>query len=361
MKIAIILGTRPEIIKMAPVIRACQNNKIDFIIVHTNQHYSENMDKIFFEELELPQPDYNLGIGSGKHGEMTGRMLIEIEKVLEKESPDVVLVQGDTNTVLAGALAASKMSIKVGHVEAGLRSYDRTMPEELNRIMADHISDFLFAPTKKQADIARSEHIDDNKIFIVGNTVVDAVYQGVKIAEKKSDALSRLQLARDDYILMTSHRPATVDHKENLSAVLEAVQEVAKRHNKRIIFPAHPRTSKMIETFGITLDDKMEIIEPVGYLDMLMLQKNSFLIITDSGGIQEEACILEKKAIVIRDNTERPEAVEVGGCALAGNNDTQHVIEVSNQLLARQVDWYNPFGDGTTGVQIVDICEKGGV
>ena len=355
MKVAIVLGTRPEIIKMAPVIRACIAKNVAFDIIHTNQHYSDNMDKIFFEELELPQPAYNLNIGSGKHGEMTGRMMIALEEVFEKEGYDVVLVQGDTNTVMAGALVASKMNIKVGHVEAGLRSYDRTMPEELNRIATDHISDYLFPPTEKQAGILRDEHIEEDKIFTVGNTVVDAVYEGVAIAERKSDILQRLGLNDESFILMTSHRPATVDNETNLRAVMSGVEGIAESFAKKVIFPAHPRTKKMIDEFGINLGENIEIIEPVGYLDMLMLQKKSFLIVTDSGGIQEESCILQKKAVVIRENTERPEAVDVGGCILAGNSDSEFIVQCANDLIGRSIDWYNPFGDGTTGSRIIDI------
>ena len=189
MKVLIILGTRPEIIKMTPVIRECRRQKLDFFILHTNQHYSKNLDKIFFEELELPQPKYNLRVGSGSHAEETGKMLIGIEKVLTKEGPDVVLVEGDTNTVLAGALAAVKLHIKVGHVEAGLRSYFRKMPEEINRILTDHCSDFLFAPTKKAREILLSEGISEKKIFVTGNTIVDTVYQNLKLARKKSRCL----------------------------------------------------------------------------------------------------------------------------------------------------------------------------
>lgn len=356
MKIGIILGTRPEIIKLSPIIRRCEEQGLDYFILHTNQHYSENMDKIFFEELELPTADHNLNIGSGSHGEMTGRMLVEIEKVFLKEKPTVILVQGDTNTVMAGAVVASKMGIKVGHVEAGLRSFDRTMPEEINRIITDHISDYLFTPTKKQHDIAASENIEESKIFTVGNTVVDAAYEGVDIAERKSKILQTLDIKPNGYLLMTSHRPATVDVKENLSAVMEAVEKIAEQHDKVVIFPIHPRTKKMLEMFEIELSERIKLIEPVGYLDMLTLMKNSFLIVTDSGGIQEESCILKKKTVVIRENTERPEAVEVGGCILAGNSDVEKIVALADELLGKDVEWYNPFGDGTTAKQIVDIC-----
>ncbi len=354
-KIGIILGTRPEIIKMSSIIRYCEENNVNYFIVHTNQHYSENMDKIFFDELGLPQPKYNLGIGSGTHGDMTGRMLIEMEKVFSKEKPDVILVQGDTNTVMAGALVASKMDIKVGHVEAGLRSYDRTMPEEINRVVADHISDYLFPPTKDQVNILKGEGIKGSKIFITGNTIVDAVYECSKIAEEKSDILKRNNIEKNGYILMTSHRPATVDNKKNLETVLSAVDELAKKHDKKIIFPIHPRTKKMIEDFEIEISERYIIIEPIGYLDMLVLQGNSFMIVTDSGGLQEESCILKKKCAVIRENTERPEAVDVGGCVLVGNSDGRKINDKIEELLERDVEWSNPFGDGTAGKEIVEL------
>jgi len=224
--------------------------------------------------------------------------------------------------------------------------------------MTDHISDYLFAPTDKQANIARTEGIEEDKIFTVGNTIVDAVHQGIEIAERKSDVMNRLDILVDDYVLMTSHRPATVDNKTNLSAVLEAVQEIASKYRKQVIFPAHPRTAKMIESFNIKLPENIKIIEPVGYLDMLMLQKNAFLIMTDSGGIQEEACILKKKAIVMRENTERPEAVEVGGCVLGGNSDTARLVTAADGLLDKDVDWYNPFGDGASGQKIIKIVQS---
>jgi len=357
-KIGIILGTRPEIIKMSSIIRYCKKNKFKYFIIHTNQHYSENMDAIFFKELDLPKPKYNLGIGSGQHGEMTGRMMIKMEEVLAKEKPDVVLVQGDTNTVMAGALVASKMDIKVGHVEAGLRSYDRTMPEEINRIVTDHASDFLFCPTKKQADILKKEGIEPKKIYITGNTVVDAVYECGKIADKKSMIFKNTRLSSEGFILMTSHRPATVDNKKNLQAVLKGAENIAKTYDKKIIFPIHPRTKKMIEKFKIKLSDKFVLIEPIGYLDMLKLQKESFLIITDSGGLQEESCILKKKCVVIRENTERPEAVEVGGCVLVGNSNADHIAKKADILVKKRVNWRNPFGDGKTGERAIKIVSK---
>ena len=214
MKISIVLGTRPEIIKMSPILRECENQTLGYFILHTGQHYSYNLDKIFFEDLELPLPKYNLDVGSGSHAEETGKMLIGIEKVLKEEKPDIVLVEGDTNTVLAGALAASKSHIKIGHVEAGLRSYDRTMPEEINRVIADHVSDYLFAPTEKARGNLLTEGIDKSKIFVTGNTIVDAVYQNLEIARGKVDILKKLNLNSEEYFLVTAHRQENVDVKE---------------------------------------------------------------------------------------------------------------------------------------------------
>ena len=354
MKIGIILGTRPEIIKLSSIIRCCKVNGLHYFIIHTNQHYSENMDAIFFKELELPKPKYNLEIGSGSHGEMTGRMMTKIEDVLIKEKPDAILVQGDTNTVMAGALVASKLGIKVGHVEAGLRSYDRTMPEEINRIVTDHISDFLFCPTKKQSEILLAEGIEKKKIFVTGNTVVDSVNECISLAKKKSKILDKYDLANSSFILMTAHRPATVDNKQNLKTVITAVGVIADKYSKKIVFPIHPRTKKMIEKFKIRLPKSFLLIEPVGYLDMLQLQNESFFILTDSGGLQEESCILRKKCVVIRENTERPEAIEAGGCILVGNSDVEEIFNKTQNLLKKKVNWRNPFGDGAAGKRILE-------
>ena len=358
MKIGIVLGTRPEIIKLSSIIRYCKKEKLKYFIVHTNQHYSENMDAIFFKELDLTKAKYNLEIGSGKHGEMTGKMMVKMEEVFEKERPDVVLVQGDTNTVLAGALVASKMGIKVGHVEAGLRSYDRTMPEEINRVVTDHVSDYLFCPTQKQATILLKEGIERKKVFVTGNTIVDAVLECSEIAEKKSRILDKNLLENEGFILMTSHRPATVDVKKNLQAVLQGIENIAREFDKKIIFPIHPRTKKMIEQFKIKLSERFSLIDPVGYLDMLQLQKDAFLIVTDSGGLQEESCILRKKCVVIRENTERPEAVEVGGCVLAGNVDSRKIFTKAEKLLKKKVTWRNPFGNGKSAEKIVSILSR---
>jgi len=357
-KIGIILGTRPEIIKLSSLIRFCKKNKINYFVIHSNQHYSENMDAIFFKDLELPKVKYNLNVGSGKHGEQTAKMLTKIEAILEKEKPSIIFVQGDTNTVLAGALAAAKMQIPVGHVEAGLRSYDRTMPEELNRLMVDHISDFLFCPTQKQKEILMAEQIPNKKIFIVGNTVVDAAFEGIKIAEKKVNILKKLEIEKDKYFLLTMHRPNNVDNKKTLTEILKALATIYQKYKLPIVFPIHPRTESKIQEFKLKLPQGILKIEPLGFLEFLQLEKNAKLIITDSGGLQEEACIFKTPCVTIRENTERPETVEVGGNILAGTSEKKILTSVAKMIGKKRV-WKNPFGNGKTAEKILKIIRKG--
>ena len=354
MKISIILGTRPEIIKMSPVIRECEKQNLDYFILHTGQHYSYNLDKIFFKDLELPAAKYNLDVGSGTHAEETGKMLIGIGKILREEKPDIVLVEGDTNTVLAGALAASKLQIKVGHVEAGLRSYDRTMPEEINRVLADHVSDFLFAPTEKAKENLLREGIEEDKIFVTGNTIVDAVYQNLEIAKRKVDVRNKLNLNPKEYFLMTAHRQENVDAKNRLKGILEGLVLVYHEFNIPIIYPIHPRTKKRIEEFGLEVPEGIELIEPLGFLAFLQLEANAKLVLTDSGGVQEETCILGVPCVTLRDNTERPETLDVGSNVLVGVNQDR-ILEGVKKMLSKERDWRNPFGDGCAGVKIVEI------
>ncbi len=355
-KICIIVGTRPEIIKMSSIIREFSKKNENYFIIHTKQHYSENLDKIFFQELKLPSPKYNLNIGSGTHASQTGKMLISIEKVLLKEKPDLVIVEGDTNTVLAGALVASKLHIKIAHIEAGLRSYFREMPEEINRILTDHMSDFLFAPTKKASKILINEGIDKKRIFVTGNTIVDAVYQNKKIAEK-SKVLSSLRLSKQSYLLLTSHREENVDSIDNLRNILESVERVAKKINLPVVYPIHPRTKKMISKFKLNIPNEIVIINPLGYLDFLSLQQNAKLIFTDSGGIQEEACILNVPCVTLRENTERPETLDVGSNVLAGTN-IKRVIKSTTYMLNKKTDWKNPYGDGKAYKRIANIIAR---
>jgi len=352
-KIAIVVGTRPEVIKMSPVIKECESRGLNYILIHSNQHYSADMDEVFFKELKLKQPDYNLHIGSGKHGNQTGNILIKIEPILESEKPDVILVQGDTNTVMATALAASKLGIKIGHIEAGLRSYDKTMPEETNRVVTDHMSDYLFAVTDKQQETLKKEGIDSDKIKVVGNTIVDALLSNIDLAEKESKILSDLNLEGESYILFTAHRAGNVDIPENLQKVLEIVNYISDHTPYKIVWPIHPRTRKNIEAYHYKLNDKIICIGPTGYLDFLMLERSSSLIVTDSGGLQEEACILNTPCITIRENTERPETVDVGANKLVGLN-IKLFKEAFTHFTQQSHTWDSPFGDGKTSQKIID-------
>lgn len=359
--IAIVLGTRPEIIKMSPVIRSCQAKGVDFFVLHTGQHYSYEMDRVFFDELNLPAPDFNLDVGSGSHAEQTGRIMAGIEHVLKEKKPDVVLVQGDTNTVLAGTLAASKCYVRpgssqpidVGHVEAGLRSYDRSMPEEVNRIVADHLSRFLFAPTKKAHDHLVHEGIAEEKIFITGNTIVDAVRQNLSIAQKRGNVIKDLDLEPEQYLLVTLHRQENVDNKERLKEILGGLSRIHNITGMPLLFPVHPRTDKMIASFGLDLKG-FQLVKPLGFLKFLQLESHARLALTDSGGVQEETCILNVPCVTIRDSTERPETVDVGANIVAGVH-ADSVIQAAETMLKKDRSWPNPFGDGNTGNRIVDI------
>jgi UDP-N-acetylglucosamine 2-epimerase (non-hydrolysing) len=353
MKICFILGTRPEIIKLYSLIKYCESKKIKCFVIHTNQHYDKNMDEIFFKELGLKKAKYNLGVGSGNQGDQTGRMLIAIEKVLMKEKPDYVFVQGDTNTVLAGSLVASKMKIKVCHVEAGLRSYDREMPEEINRIISDHVSDFLFCPTEKQANIVLKEGINKKKIFVTGNTIVDAVLLVSKMSDEKSKVLNKFNLEKEKYFLLTCHRPSNTDNIDNFKSIISSINDICEKEGFKCIFPMHPRLGSKI---GFVKKFKNIITsDPLGYLDLLKLQKDSSMIFTDSGGIQEESCILKKKCLILRTNTERPETVKVGGAVLLKDISKEEIMKKYILLKNKKVEWYNPFGDGKTARKIFKI------
>ena len=354
MKLAIILGTRPEIIKMSPIIRELQKRKINFFVLHTNQHYSRNLDKVFFKELQLPRPKYNLKINFGIHAEQTGGMMIGIEKVLIKEKPDVVLVEGDTNTVLAGALTAAKLQIKVAHIEAGLRSYFRGMPEEINRVIADHCSDYLFAPTKGSKNNLLKEGISKKNIFVVGNTIVDAVFQNSKLVGKKSRILLKLKLKKRSYCLLTAHRQENVDNKKRLGKILQGLGLIYKKYGLKIIFPIHPRTKKRIGEFKLKVPTGIKLIEPVGYLDFLQLEKNAILVFTDSGGIQEEACILKVPCVTLRDNTERPETIVASSNILSGV-EPDKILKSFSKMINKKRNWKNPFGAGKASKKIIDI------
>jgi UDP-N-acetylglucosamine 2-epimerase (non-hydrolysing) len=355
MKVAVVLGTRPEIIKFSPIIREFERLGLDYFVLHTGQHYSYNMDRVFFEQLELPEARYNLDVGSGSHAEQTGKMLIGVEKVLVSERPSIVLVEGDTNTVLAGALAAVKLGIKVGHVEAGLRSYDRQMPEEIS-VLADHCSDMLFAPTEKSKQILLGEGIAAEKIFVTGNTIVDAVYQNLDIAKRKVNVLEELDVEADGYFLVTVHRQENVDNEKRFRGILEGLELVNKELGLPVIYPIHPRARKQLKAFGIAVNG-VRIVEPLDYLSFLILESNARLVLTDSGGVQEETCILGVPCVTLRYNTERPETLDVGSNVLAGT-EPDEIVKKVDFMLNKGRGWPNPFGDGKAGQRIVELLRE---
>jgi UDP-N-acetylglucosamine 2-epimerase (non-hydrolysing) len=313
------------------------------------------MDKGFFEQLELPNAKFNLAVGSGMHGKQTGKMLWGIEEILLQESPDVVLVEGDTNTVLAGALAAVKLGIKVGHIEAGLRSYDRRMPEETNRVLADHCADYLFAPTQKSKENLLLEGISEKQIFVVGNTIVDAVHQNLEIAKSKTQILKNLHLDEGKFVLATLHRQENVDNESRFTDLIKCLKIVQKEFGIPLVYPIHPRSKKQIELFEIDASD-LTLIEPLDYLAFLQLESKAKLVLTDSGGVQEETCILNVPCITLRDNTERPETLEVGSNVLAGI-DSKKILKAAKVSCAQKKVWINPFGDGKTSSRIINLLK----
>jgi UDP-N-acetylglucosamine 2-epimerase (non-hydrolysing) len=358
MKIAFVIGTRPEIIKMSPLIDEVERRDIDFILIHTGQHYDREMSQQYFEDLELPQPDYNIGVGSTTHGKQTAVMLEGIEEILSSEKPDIVLVEGDTNAVMAGALAASKMYIPVGHVESGLRSYDKTMPEEINRVIADICSQLFFVPTEESAINLIFEGLHPSNIYITGNTVVDAVYRNLKIAEKNFNLDLDL---KKDFITLTLHRAENTDNPQRLRDITDALMELKET---TIIFPVHPRTIKTLNKLNLydqlVKADHIKLMKPVGYLDFIVLLSHSKVVITDSGGIQEEAITMNIPCVTLRYNTERPETVTAGGNILVGTDKDRIIQTVRNitedeKLYQKMSQAENPYGDGKTSERIVDI------
>jgi UDP-N-acetylglucosamine 2-epimerase (non-hydrolysing) len=355
MKIAIVLGTRPEIIKMSPIIRECERRALNYFVLHTGQHYSYEMDSIFFEELELPKPKHNLGVGSGSHGEETGRMLIAVERALLEEKPDIVLVEGDTNSVLAGALAAAKVGIKVGHVEAGMRSYDRSMPEEINRILTDHISDHLFAATHNARKTLLREGIPDNRVFVTGSTVVEAMSQCLEITSGKVGY--EPDPSPSAYFLLTLHRQENVDIHERLANILSGLGMLCQELDLPVLWPAHPRTRRNLERFGLSVPSGVKLTKPVGFFEFLRLERNARLILTDSGGVQMEACILRIPCVTLRHSTEWVETLEIGANILAGC-EPDDMLRSVKEMLNRDTYWSNPFGDGTAAKQTIDIITE---
>jgi len=355
MKIVTIIGARPQFVKAATLSRVIAKDKtFKELIVHTGQHFDANMSNVFFEEMEIPKPDYHLEINSMSHGAMTGRMLEEIEKVLIKEQPDWVLVYRDTNSTLAGALAAKKLHIKLAHVEAGLRSFNMKMPEEINRILTDRISDILFCPTDTAVTNLEKEGYQyiDCKIEKVGDVMLDAALYYAKSATDKSTIIKDLSI--DNFILCTLHRAENTDNIDNLRAIFDALNQI--NEEQMIILPLHPRTKKIIEENSIKCNVK--IISPVGYFDMIELLKHCSLVMTDSGGLQKEAFFFKKPCITLREQTEWIELLEAGVNSIVGS-DTNKILEAYHKSRDNNIDFNKHlYGNGDAANKILDLLKQ---
>jgi UDP-GlcNAc3NAcA epimerase len=367
MKLVNIVGARPQFIKAAVISRAikseneCSENvhsQVQEVIVHTGQHYDENMDRIFFEELHIPTPQYNLGIGSGSHGQMTGKMLEKVEKVLLHERPDGVIVYGDTNSTLAGALAAVKLYIPLVHIEAGLRSFNRKMPEEINRVLTDTVSNLLFCPTQTALDNLAREKFKQG-VYWVGDVMYDSFLFNKELADKKSIILKQLKLTKGKYVLATVHREENTDNRDRLESILNAFKKIAS-DGQALVLPVHPRTRRSIRKLNIedNLSEDIRLIFPVGYLDMICLMSNARVILTDSGGVQKEAYFAKVPCITLRNETEWPETLSNGWNHLAGT-EFNSITEAFKKVVLRNVRTdENFFGEGCSGKKIVQIIRS---
>ena len=357
-----VVGARPNFIKIAPIHRRMQAVQgLEPLLIHTGQHYDEKMSKTFFIDLEMPEPDIYLGVGSGSHAVQTGAILVEMEKICIEYKPDLIVVVGDVNSTLAAALAAVKLNIPVAHVEAGLRSFDRTMPEEINRLMTDAVCEMLFVTEQSGIDNLKHEGVDPAKIFFTGNVMIDSLVANL---EKTADlnAYEPFNMKAGEYALMTMHRPSNVDNRDTLTCILSALEEIQKE--TPILFPIHPRTRKMISRFG--MDERVKrmcnltLTPPLGYLSFLNLMANARLLITDSGGIQEETTFLQIPCITLRENTERPVTIDLGTNTLVGMNPEQ-ILQSYREAMngSRRQSRIPPLWDGKAAERIVEIiCQR---
>jgi UDP-N-acetylglucosamine 2-epimerase len=356
-EILFVLGTRPEIIKLAPVIRAArESNQLSPRIVHTGQHYDDELNDVFFETLSVPEPDEWLGIGSGTQGEQTAEALRGIERSISEHSPDAVVALGDTNAVLSAALATSKMDPDFAHIEAGIRSFDRSMPEEVNRVLADRVTDLAFAPTETAVEHLASEGKTSN-VWMVGNTVVDACLEHAPIAEEQSTILDRLEITENQYAVATIHRPRNTDDRDRLQRIVEALDN----QPFPVVFPAHPRTRNALTNLDIDPSESLRLIEPLDYLDFLKLLSNARVVATDSGGIQEEASILEVPCLTVRPNTERPETIDAGVNELLEPEDLGHRLKEIYQnrsIREKMIGHPHLYGDGDSSKKIISVLES---
>jgi len=366
MKLFLVAGARPNFMKIAPILRALnaksnpQITQIEYKIVHTGQHYDYEMSEAFFDDLEIPKPDYFLDAGSGSHAEQTARIMISFEKVCERERPDVVIVVGDVNSTLACSIVAKKLLIKVAHVEAGLRSFDLTMPEEINRMVTDAITDYFFVTEQSAVDNLRKEGKSEKRVYFVGHVMIDNLLYQLKKLQAVDPAgfdYQSLKQELDQYVFLTLHRPSNVDYRETLAGIVSALNEIAK--NIPIVFPVHPRTAKMLKRFDCNLSNKIHQLPPLGFQESLYLWKNARLVMTDSGGLQEETTALGVPCLTLRENTERPVTFEIGTNRLVGN-DPQRIIDGFKQVVNEV--WKKgeipPKWDGKAAERIVNVIKK---
>lgn len=372
-RIVTIIGARPQIIKSSAISRAIRKHfsqEVEEIIVHTGQHYDANMSDVFFNEMQIPRPKYNLEVGSGSHGAMTAKMIDGLEKLFTEENPDAVVIYGDTNSTLAGAVAAAKIHIPVVHIEAGLRSFNKAMPEEINRIASDHMSTLLFTPTKTGLEnlkregfdsyIHKKADVDHPNVYLCGDVMYDNSMYFSTISQQKSNILEDLKIVQNSYVLCTIHRDSNTDNSVNLTSIFSALIEISKQHHLSIVLPIHPRTRhKMKEQLKHDLyeeimnNDAIKIIPPAGFIDIIALEKNARIIITDSGGLQKEAFFFEKPCVIMREQTEWIEIVENGNAILAGASQNE-IINSADLLLKKNDYTYPPFyGDGKAAEFIV--------
>ena len=357
MKVLNVVGARPNFMKIAPLLREMRRHReLDPILVHTGQHYDEEMSDVFFSDLEIPAPDLHLGVGSASQAVQTAKIMIAFEQVLEKQKADLVVVVGDVNSTLACSVVAAKALVPVAHVEAGLRSFDRTMPEEINRVVTDALSTYLFTTSRDAEENLRQEGVSREKIHFVGNVMIDTL---LRFAEKAEASTIRRRLGLEgDYGLLTLHRPSNVDEAEPLRRILKGLEAVARRIP--ILFPIHPRTARMLEEFGLSTEiPGLKTVEPLGYLDFLHLEKHARLVLTDSGGIQEETTVLGVPCLTLRDNTERPVTLTEGTNVLVGN-DTGRIVEEATKILdggapRRRIP---DLWDGKASERIVEILRR---
>lgn len=360
-KIALIVGARPNFMKAAPLCKELNehNHLFETVLIHTGQHYDRNLSQLFFEDLKLPRPDISLGAGSGTHAQQTASIMIKLEQALLQIKPDLVIVFGDINSTLAAAVVSAKLHIKLAHIEAGLRSFDKRMPEEINRIVTDRLSDFHFVTEAAGVANLKNEGVPDDKIFLCGNIMIDALMQNIKIAEK-SEILNKLSLEKENYAVVTMHRPSNVDDIDKLKSLINTLSEISRKI--KIVFPCHPRTAQKIERSDIieSVDkNRFHIIEPLGYLDFLKLISESKMVISDSGGIQADTTFLKVPCLTLRETTEQPSTIEFGTNQLCGADPvsiTNAVEEIlnNNSKPSRLPD----FWDGKTAVRIVEILKE---